>query len=50
MSFFIKFAISYTYLCLVPWFHAFWGGYYLGLIKDTLGMILQDLVYHTKLE
>jgi hypothetical protein len=36
MSFFIKFAISYTYLCLVPWFHTFWGWYYLGLIKDTL--------------
>ena len=50
MSFFIKFAISYIYLCLVPWFHTFWGWYYLGLIKDTLGMILQDLVYHTKLE
>ena len=46
MSFFIKFAISYTYLCLVPWFHTFWGGYYLGLIKDTLGTkMLENYVY-----
>ena len=48
-SFFMKFTISYTYV-----FHTtvsyIWGGYYLGLINDTLGMILQDLVYHTKLE
>ena len=48
--FLIKFTIYVLNLCFVPRFHKFCGGYFLGLIKYKVGMLLQYVVFQAKLE